>query len=289
VKPLARCLALFSLATTACVVPRHESFATPHDAVLTFQSRLARDDVAGERACFSQRYVEENGASLQIYATVRDRFLDPLGWSGRFLLRHDSLDDNLVGGETAELHARLVYSLFGHAFEVVLTREPSFLFPDPATGAPLPPAPLTRDSARLFPAASAAETKLFVVVQVPAETAQALVENGLKWAELVNGWKLEGVAPLEGTGAVKEMPAAPAGETRCVAVDALRVRQLTPESFGAVRLRIELPLGEASDLVRALPDGTLVVGSPRAAGGSGVVVEKLRWTANGSTTSLMGQ
>ena len=162
-----------------------------------------------------------------------------------------------------------------------MTREPSFVIPDPATGAPLPPAPLTRDSARLFPAASAAEMKLFVKIQLPAETAQAIVKQGLTWAELRNGWKLEGVQPLEGTEGVKELTAAPAGETKLLAVEALRVEVLS-ESFGAAQLRIELPLGEASDLVRALPDGTLVVGSQPAAGGAGVVIDKLRWTAKGS-------
>jgi hypothetical protein len=283
VKPIALCLALASLAATACIVPVHDGFATPHDAVLTFQSRLARDDVAGERDCFSQRFVEQSGASLQVYATVRDRFLDPLGFFGGFLLRHDSLVDNLEGGERSDLHARLVYSLVGHAFEVALTREASFKFPDPAGGAPHV-APLLRDWVHLVTAAAGGGTSLYVDVQVPAATAQSfLAGGGLPWAELVNGWKLEGVAPLEGTGAVKELPAAPAGETRCVAVDALRVKEVS-ESFGAVRLRVELPLGEASDCVRMLPDGTVVVGSPPAADGPAASVASLRFTARAIAT-----
>jgi hypothetical protein len=282
VKPLALCLALASLTTTACKVPLHDSFATPQDAVLTFQSKLARDDVAGEQGCFSQRFVEQNGASLQVYATVRDRFLDPLGFFGRFLLCHDSLIDNLEGGEQSELHARLVYSLFGHAFEVVATREASFRFPDPIGGATLL-APLSRDRARLVLAPSGGGAKLFVEVQLPPSAAQALVAKGLPSVELVNGWKLEAVAPLEGTGAVKALPAAPPGETKEVAVDVLRVRELY-ESFGAVHLSIEIPLGEASGLVRALPDGTLVVGSPPAADGPAANVATLRFTARATAT-----
>lgn len=279
-KPLALCL--LTMVSTACVVPVHDDFRTPQDAVLTFQSRFARDDVAGERDCFSQRFIEQNGASLQVYATVRDRFLAPLGTLGRFILRRNSLVDNLEGGEVSELHARLVYSLFGHAFEIVASREAAFRFPDPVSGA-MTTAPLRSDWARLFTGATPAESRLYVKVQVPAETAQALVAHGLPWAELVNGWKLEIVAPLEGTGAVKPIPEVPAGEMRPIAVDALRVHELKDESlFGAVRLRVELPLGEAAALVRALPDGTLVVGSPPAVNGSAARVSGLRWTAGGA-------
>jgi hypothetical protein len=279
VKPLALCL--LTLACAACTVPVHDDFASPHDAVLTFQSRFARNDVAGEFACFSQRFVQQNGASLQIYATVRDRFLEPLGFFGRLLLRCDSLVDNLEGGEVNELHARLVYSLVGHAFEVVATREASFRFPDPASGTTLF-APLRPGAAGLLPAASPGGPRLWVDVQVPAETARALVGRGLPWAELVSGWRLEGVAPLEGTGTVRPLPAAPAGEIRAIAVDALRVLQRSEESFGAVQLRVELPLGEASAFVRALPDGRLVVGSPPAANGPQAGVTGLRFTASGA-------
>jgi hypothetical protein len=275
VKPLALVLVLFA---PACLVPKNDSFATPQDAVLTFQSRLARDDVAGELDCFSQRFRQQNGASLQVYATVRDRLLAPLGFFGRFVLRHNSLEDNLEGGSAGEWNVRLVYSIAGHVFEVVAVPESALSFPDPESGATLT-APLLPGSARVV--MGEGDEPLLVVepVQAPAATAQLLLARGPKWVELANGWKLYGLAPLEGKQSVKPLPAAPAAETRTLRVVALRVEKLG-ESFGAAQLRFELPLGEASGCVRTLPDGTLRIGSPPASGAPATNVERLRWTAD---------
>jgi hypothetical protein len=275
VKPLALCLVLF---TTACLVPKRDDFSTPESAVLTFQSKFARDDVAAELDCFSERFREQSGASLQVYVTVRDRFLDPLGWFGRFVLCRDSLEDNLEGGEVNELHARLVYSLAGHAFEITATREAAFRFPDPASGATLN-APLTGETASLASDRGGAGggATLFVKINVSSEAAALLLEHGLPSAELVNGWKLEQVAPVEGKPSVKPLPPSVAGTTREVRVEALRVTEVR-RLLGAVQLRVELPLGEASGCVRALPDGTLRIGSPPAAGAPATNLERLRWT-----------
>jgi hypothetical protein len=258
-------------------VPKHESFATPQDAVLTFQSKLARDDVAGELDCFSQDFREQNGVSTQVYATVRDRFLAPLGWFGRLVLRYDSLEDNLVGGDASELHTRLVYSLAGHAFEILASREAAFRFPDPESGEART-APLTRKTACLFNAGSAGDAMLCVEIHEPDAKAELLVRRGLEWAELENGWKLAWVAPVEGTPSVKPLPTPVAGETKTVRVAALRVAE-HGRLLGTVVLRVEIPLGEAYGCVRTLPDGTLRIGSPAAAGAPATSIERLHWTS----------
>src|SRR5262245_26832210 len=95
VRPL---LAFVLLSASGCLVPDHTAMDSAPDAVLTFQAKLARDDVQGELNCFSQRFRQQSGGlSLQGYATLRDRFLAPLGWIGRLLLCYDSLEDNLLG------------------------------------------------------------------------------------------------------------------------------------------------------------------------------------------------
>jgi len=270
-------LALALLASSGCIVPKHESMATAPDAVLTFQSKLARDDVEGELACFSQRFREQSGGlSLQGYATLRDRFLAPLGGFGRFVLRRNSLDDNLVAVEGGDgLHLRLVYSLFGHAFEVAAAAEARFTFPDPdgvATGAPL-----ARGAASLEPR-GAAPRRLAVEWNMPAEAARRLVATGLAWAEVGNEWRLEGLTPLEETPKDGEPPAvhAATGAVRVVSRAPLPVREIG-SSFGSVRLRVELELGDAAACMRALPDGTLLV-----AGGADA--PRLRWESGESST-----
>ena len=265
-------LASALLASSGCIVPTHESMATAPDAVLTFQSKFARDDVEGELACFSQRFREQSGGlSLQGYATLRDRFLAPLGWFGRLLLRYDSLEDNLTGVANSGdgLHVRLHYSLFGNAFEVAAAVEARFTFPDPdgvATGAPL-----TRRDFSLEPRGAAPPRRLVVEWSMPAEAARRLVASGLAWAEVGNEWRLEGVTPLEEApkaGAPPEVPAA-ADALRVVSAAPLPVREVGA-TFGTVRLRVELALGDAGACVRALPDGSLLV-----AGGADA--PRLRW------------
>jgi hypothetical protein len=264
-------LAFALLASSGCIVPRHESMATAPDAVLTFQSKLARDDVEGELACFSQRFREQSGGlSLQGYATMRDRFLAPLGGFGRCVLRRDSLDDNLVGVEGADgLRMRLVYSLFGHAFEVAAAVEARFTFPDPdgvATGAPL-----TRKDVWREPRGAAPPRRLVVEWNMPAEAARRLVASGLAWAEIGNEWRLEGVTPLEETPKTGDPPVVPpaAGALRVVSGAPLPVREIGA-TFGSVRLHVELELGDAAACIRELPDGSILVAR-------GTDAPRLRW------------
>jgi hypothetical protein len=272
VRPL---LAITLLLTSGCLVPNHPGMDTAPDAVLAFQSRFARDDVAGELACFSQRFRDQSGGlSLQGYATLRDRFLAPLGWFGRFVLRRNCLDDNLVGvdGDDA-LRVRLVYSLFGHVFEVDAVPEAKFSFPDPA--GERTDAPLTIKSVWLEPRGASPPQLLVVEWNMPAEAAHRLVETGLAWAEVGNEWKLEGLTPLEELPKVASPPAAPAaGPPRVIRVAALPVRAVG-STFGSVRLHVELELGDAGACVRTLRDGSLLV-----ANGAGA--PRLRWEASGA-------
>ena len=258
----------------ACKVTEPAEIRSAPDAVLTFQARLARDDVAGELACFSQRFREQSGGlSLQGYATLRDRFLAPLGWFGRLLLCYDSLEDNLLGVDGAdEMRARLVYSLFGHAFVIDAAAEASFAFPDP-DGQPTV-APLARKDASLEPGGAAPQRAVAIEWNMPADAARKLVATGLAWAELGNVWRLEGLTPIDLVPKVEPPPAPPAAgrPPRVIRVPAIAVHEVR-SAFGSVRLRVELELGAASACVRALPDGTLLVAN-------GSDAPRLRWEAS---------
>jgi hypothetical protein len=268
-------LAITLLLASGCLVPKNTGMDTAPDAVLTFQSKFARDDVAGELACFSQRFRDQSGGlSLQGYATLRDRFLAPLGWLGRFVLRRDSLEDNLVGIDGADgLRVRLVYSLFGRVFEVEAVPEARFWFPDPA--GERADAPLASSSVWLEPRGASPPQSLVLEWNMPAEAAHRLVETGLAWAEVGNEWKLEGLTPLDELPKVDPPPAAPAaGPPRVIRVAKLPVRA-AGSTFGSVRLHVELELGDAGACVRTMRDGSLLV-----ANGAGA--PRLRWETSGA-------
>jgi len=274
--PHRRALALFgALATTGCLVPPHDDFTSPQDAVLTFQSRFARDDVAGEVGCFSQEFRAQNGVSLPVYATVRDRLLEPLGVLGRFVLRRNSLEDNLAGGDVGVHGVQLVYSLAGHAFEVTAVPETVFRFPDPTGGEPFTPA-LAADRCRIERDQDAAADRIVVVVQVPEAAARAMLEHGLPWAELENQWRLEMLRPLGELPAVAPLPERSHGGTRALPVPALRVVLLFT-AFGAAQMRVELPLAGATGCVRELPGGGIRIGALRSADSPDARIDRLRW------------
>jgi hypothetical protein len=254
---------------------------TAPDAVLTFQSRFARDDVAGELACFSQRFRDQSGGlSLQGYATLRDRFLAPLGWLGRFVLRRDSLEDNLVGvdGDDA-LRVRLVYSLFGHVFEVDAVPEARFSFPDPA--GERVDAPLAIKSVRLEPRGASPPQLLVLEWNMPAEAAHRLVEMGLAWAEVGNEWKPGGPDAASRSCRRSRCPPAAAAAGPPRVIRRRRCPCTRPAlTSGPCGLRVELePV--TRERARVLPDGSLVV-----AGGADA--PRLRWDSVDSSSSRVG-
>src|SRR5262245_57530458 len=108
---LALLSAFLTFLAPGCLVAPHDSFATPQDTVMTFQSAYARGDEFKEYDCFAHELNAENGVQItqQAWSTLRGQVFAPLGTIGRFVLRRNSLEDNLVGGTRDGGQARLAY------------------------------------------------------------------------------------------------------------------------------------------------------------------------------------
>jgi hypothetical protein len=259
-------LALLSVSwTTAplagCLVPPHDDFGTPQDAVLTFQSAFARDDEFKEYDCLAREMKSSFDPPLtqQMWSTARTRIFEPLGAIGRCVLRRNSLEDNLLGGAVAPARARLVYSLFGNELEVELAAEPVFTLPDPRSGGETA-FPISRDSASgsgfVVRGDEIGASTLVVVIEAPAELARRLLQDGVAWAALGERWKIAGVRTLDEPPAeLSPLPPPDAVETKELRVPTLRPVRLGG-SLGVVRLRFELPLGVGgSDVKLPRPAG----------------------------------
>jgi len=243
---------------TGCLVPRHDGFTTPQEAVLTFQSAYARDDEFREYDCLSRTMKEEQGLTQQIWSTARDRVFEPLGPLGRFVLRRNSLADNLVGGVRAENGVRLAYSVAGRRFDVRVEPEATFVLPDPAAGNAVG-WPLTKETAFVD------GVRFVVVIEVAQGSAAAMEAEGVPWALLENRWKIAGVSAEEERAATGTLEPLPAPNTRTIRVAAIRPERLGA-ALGVARLRFVLPLDDGRG-------GTLIVpGLARAS-------DRFRWEA----------
>jgi len=252
-------------ALSGCLVPPHHGFETPEDAVLTFQSAFARDDEFREYDCLAR---SASGARVtqQAWSTARGQIFAPLGAVGRFVLRRNSLADNLVGGTRDAERARLVYELADHALEVELLPEAAFVLPDPRTGGD---AAFTLSAETAFVRRDEAGTATFaVLVGAPAELARRYEEGCAPWAELVNQWKIAGVAALPsssaGPGEPRRLPPPLPPRTTTIRVDAIRPTR-TGASLGTVTLCFELPLSSSAGEIELGPAGLALRG------------DRLRW------------
>jgi len=240
---LALASAFLTSSLSGCLVAPHDSFATPQDTVLTFQSAFARDDQFKEYDCFAREMKEEHGLTQQVWSAGRSTAFEPLGWLGRFVLRRNSLDDNLVGGTLERDHAKLVYSLFGHGMEVELVAEAVLVLPDPIE-AHDDVWTLGRERAFVDDHGSlaAAPPTFVAIVDLPRAVAEAYLAKGIPWAELRSQWKLRSVAGLAEKQEAPPLELAPTPPPpHELEIPAIRVTK-AGGSLGTIRLRLVLPL-----------------------------------------------
>lgn len=256
-------LALLSVFMTAgCLVAPHDGFATPQETVLTFQSAYARGDDWKEYDCFAQDFRREQQIDQPRWSLARGQLFAPFGTLGRWLLRCDSLEDNLDGGARFRNHdgerTRLDYSLLGHGFSIELEAEATFLLPDPtgALGAAPLAWPLTTDSAFMH------EGRLIVVIEAKPAVAERLLRDGVPWAEIEERWKICGVAERDGDAPDLPLPEPSTldrGHSGTTVIDSspLRPTELG-RKLGVVKLRFELWLSREDDFLGCFSTGTVV-------------------------------
>jgi len=229
---------------SGCLVAPHDSFDTPQDTVLTFQSAFARGDEFKEYDCFAREMKEQQGLTQQVWSTARTTVFEPLGAMGRCVLKRNSLEDNLVGGALERERADLVYALLGHGMEVSLVPEAVLLLPNPVDRRE-DAWTLGKDRAyvddhglRAFVAPT-----FVAVVDVPKAVAAEYLARGLPWAELRNQWKILTVeAQADSKEAPAPLPPMPPSRLRTIDTGSIRVTRLR-DSLGSVRLKLEFPLG----------------------------------------------
>jgi hypothetical protein len=260
-------LAFLAAAASGCVVARHDDFATPQDAVLTFQSAFARDDEFREYDCFSHEMREEQGLTQRAWSTARDLVFEPLGCVGRFVLRRNSLEDNLVAAGEDGRVARLDYEIFGHALSVALVPELAvdFLGPDGSLLAGLrdPRIERLQAGAKLY-----APDKLPVDGKIPQGTTLHLLGelpfdailrvSGCAEVVLRREWRIRAVAVPDAQASPLPQPLSPPRPARRLAsllgnppLEALGV------GLGVRRVRVGLPMedGPANAILARGPWG----------------------------------
>jgi hypothetical protein len=234
-------------ALPGCIVPSRRAFETPQDAVLSFQSAFARDDEFGEYDCFARGMKQREGLTQQAWSVARGAIFEPLGSIGRFVLRRNSLEDNLLGGTREEGRARLAYALLGRGLEVDLVAETVLRLPDLRDGSV---ASFPIDGLGDGEAGGGAATWV-ARIDAPAELASLYLAQGAAWAERLRHWKVDGVrATREEPEGVAALPPPAESRDALVRVEAIRPTRVG-RSLGVVRLQFELPLeGGRADRVR---------------------------------------
>lgn len=253
---------LTAMTLSGCLVPHHDSFATPEDTVLTFQSAFARDDEFKEYDCFAVAMKRQHGLDQQKWSLARGEILKPLGSLGEFVLRRNSLEDNLVGGTRGAKTTKLAYSMFGTELEVELEPEAVLVFPGTEPGTERA---WTVDERAAFVDDG---SDLVVVIETSRELASTWTTEGVPWVELRHHWKVLSIAAL-----AEDAPApSPLPSVEPERVQTLKVGRIVPmrlrESLGVVRLRFELPLVDHSG------PGCLLIWPPRPE-----LFDRYRWEA----------
>ena len=238
---------LTAMTLSGCLVPHHDSFATPEDTVLTFQSAFARDDEFKEYDCFAVAMKRQHGLDQQKWSLARGEILKPLGSVGEFVLRRNSLEDNLVGGTRGPKTTKLAYSIFGTELEVELEPEAVLVLPGTEPGTERA---WTVDERAAFVDDT---SRLVIIIEVSRELASSWTTDGVPWAELRHHWKVLSIAAIEEEAKPSE-PLPPVAPER---VQTLKVGRIVPmrlrESLGVVRLRFELPLHDGSGCIVIWP------------------------------------
>ena len=133
-------LGLLALSTTACKVSHETGYDSPMDTVLTFQSAFADHNPDLEYLCLAAS-LKQSTSGREGYILMRDRFFEPLGSIGRWVLRRNSLEDNLVGARDEAGGVMLGFEIVDRGFGLSLTREDVLVIHlrdggEPLTGVP---------------------------------------------------------------------------------------------------------------------------------------------------------
>jgi hypothetical protein len=253
-------LALSVFLTPGCLVARHEGFESPESTVATFQSAFARDDEFAEYDSFAYE-VKAAGLTQQQWSTARGIAFEPLGATGRFVLRRNDLADNLVACAAAKPRAllddlrrrrggeplkdvTLDYELFGHGVRVSAVAETTLILPDRA-GGPARAYVLHRGNATIAGATETAPATLIVELPLPAAVATALAAEGVASLRIERRWKLLPPEVIEDADreplAPRELPK-PRRHFERLADRAALLPTLGAPSFGVVPARFTLPI-----------------------------------------------
>ncbi|MFO0984099.1 MAG: hypothetical protein U1E76_20660 [Planctomycetota bacterium] len=176
--------------SSGCVVADHQSYASPRDALLTYQAALARDDEEREWFCLSEQFKRKLG-TLARYKVARDLALHGNAMLRFWFVRND-LDDNIVheeysaDGNDALLRVELWGSIIDFRFhkEVLLTLR--------SAGEPDLAAYLERPASEVFALRDTNEISL----RVPGELAPP-DPRALRAALVEERWKIADFARIE--------------------------------------------------------------------------------------------
>lgn len=235
------------LLSSGCRVRHPESFATPVEAVLSFQSAYAAGNVEGEYRCLSQGL--KRSVNRQVYSTFRERFLEPLGPFGRAVLRKNDLGNNLEGEVRDGREATLFFEVLGHGFQILTVHE-AYLEVTGSDAGSSQTAILEPGSVQVV-----GETEGHPLVSIqgefPSDFVRGLLDQGVRCVTLEGRWKLEEVAVTSAAESGLVPPGFDSGAARELPVSQVPVRILA-ETLGYSRVEILLPLD--ADAHQALVD-----------------------------------
>ncbi len=245
---------LSALLTTGCLVPPHDSFATPRDAVLTFQSAFARDDEFKEYDCFARamKMEQEPRLTQQTWSLARGQLFEPLGGFGRFVLRRNSLADNEIASGADGRVARIYYEIAGQGLAVSLLPELRVRLLD-LGGESLAEVPVLRiGSSMLDDDGGANDPGKPIPMTLEGEIAHAAFEQLVHTATIVltRDWKLQAISATTAAAAtaataeplepLEPLPTPQPPVQECwFPEDPVPVRRLR-EELGVVRIALDL-------------------------------------------------
>jgi hypothetical protein len=220
----------FVFLTSGCLVAAPKSFQTPQETVLTFQWAFAHDDELLEYDCFARELKVEQGLDQQKWSLARGLVFDSFGAVGRFVLRRNSLEDNLVTASADGRVARLDYRMFGHELTVALVPELVMVLLGEGE----------RELGRMAPHLESATTaSLLFRGELWSESHD--LDHDVVALELRREWKIREILPPADTRPPLPLPApSRPGELRVVRGDAPPRIETLGGGLGVQRVRVKL-------------------------------------------------
>ena len=177
-------LAVTAAVTTGCKVQHPQDHSTPLRSVLSFQDAFAHDRLEQEYGALSQTLRRREGVTLQTYALARPHLLEPLGGIGSFVLRRNSLEDNVRAAWIEGDRSVLAFSLFRREFRIALSREARLHGSGRGGQAGFEAALRAGDW-------SLSDDLLEIRFELPSDTAHRLLRDGVERVELRPTWKVD--------------------------------------------------------------------------------------------------